>query len=876
VGNPAAGSTLSRVAADWPLTGRAEELRLVRELERAREGSSGVVLAGAAGVGKTRLAREALAAAARRGAVVHWAVATASTRAVPLGALGALIGSVASDPAQLVRAAGAALRAGAGRAGAVLGVDDAHLLDDLSAALVHQLVLHRVVTVVLTLRTGEPARDAVTALWKDGHLQRIELQPLSADETNELLEAVLGGPVEGDTARRLWSITRGNALYLRHLVDGEREAGRLAPTAGAWRWTGRPRLSPGLQVLVRDRVGALAAAERDVVELLAFGEPLGVSLLAALADPGAVEQVESRGLVQVSRDGRRLEARLAHPLYGEVQRARCGEVRARRLRGRIAAALAGTGTRRAGDTLRQAVLAVDSDLAPDPELFAAAAGRAVELLDIPLAVRLTSAAVAAGAGLGTRLLLGYALGWSGRDADAEEVFAESSRLALTADERAQVAISRAAGLFFPLARPAEALAVLDAAERLAPDPPVATELRAVRVLLDAFLARPTPAAEAARILDDARSSAGAVTLAGWAMAAVSGGKGRLGGLAECVERAYASTGTFATGHVRSGIADMWVRALLLAGRVAEAEAAVREYVEPFDDLGSPARNFVVWLDARIARERGRVATAVRLLREFTSTWRYAADLGGLVLLVAPLATTGDAAAARAALADAEAHQHPGFAYMQPDLLLARAWVAAAEGAVSEAVAAARDAAALAAGQGQPAVEVTALHAAVQFGDRTVAARLVELAELVDGPRAPAAAAHACALAAGDVEGLLAASERLEQLGVLLPATDAAAQAAALAAAHGRRGAASLASARAQRLAQACEGARTPALAAVAAPLPLTAREREIATLAADGLSNRQIAERLTVSVRTVEGHLYRACTKLGVTHRADLAALIRG
>ncbi|MGH3976819.1 MAG: helix-turn-helix domain-containing protein, partial [Pseudonocardiaceae bacterium] len=78
------------------------------------------------------------------------------------------------------------------------------------------------------------------------------------------------------------------------------------------------------------------------------------------------------------------------------------------------------------------------------------------------------------------------------------------------------------------------------------------------------------------------------------------------------------------------------------------------------------------------------------------------------------------------------------------------------------------------------------------------------------------------------------------------------------------------------LAQACEGAQTPALAALAAPLPLTSREREIVTLAAGGLSNRQIADRLTVSVRTVEGHLYRACTKLGTSDRIELAALIHG
>ncbi|MFY9808036.1 MAG: helix-turn-helix transcriptional regulator, partial [Pseudonocardiaceae bacterium] len=92
----------------------------------------------------------------------------------------------------------------------------------------------------------------------------------------------------------------------------------------------------------------------------------------------------------------------------------------------------------------------------------------------------------------------------------------------------------------------------------------------------------------------------------------------------------------------------------------------------------------------------------------------------------------------------------------------------------------------------------------------------------------------------------------------------------------RRGSAQAAATRAQRLAQACEQARTPALAALAAPLPLTQREREIVTMAAGGLSNRQIAERLVVSVRTIEGHLYRACAKLGASDRAQFAGLLHG
>jgi DNA-binding NarL/FixJ family response regulator len=78
------------------------------------------------------------------------------------------------------------------------------------------------------------------------------------------------------------------------------------------------------------------------------------------------------------------------------------------------------------------------------------------------------------------------------------------------------------------------------------------------------------------------------------------------------------------------------------------------------------------------------------------------------------------------------------------------------------------------------------------------------------------------------------------------------------------------------LAQKCGGAGTPALHQASEPLPLTAREREIVTLIADGLSNRAVAQRLTLSVRTVESHIYQAMSKTGTSTRDELAALLGG
>ena len=60
----------------------------------------------------------------------------------------------------------------------------------------------------------------------------------------------------------------------------------------------------------------------------------------------------------------------------------------------------------------------------------------------------------------------------------------------------------------------------------------------------------------------------------------------------------------------------------------------------------------------------------------------------------------------------------------------------------------------------------------------------------------------------------------------------------------------------------------------AAHAPLTAREREVARLAAAGLTNGEIAAELDASVRTVHTHLQAAYRKLGVNRRDQLAPLL--
>ena len=232
--------------------------------------------------------------------------------------------------------------------------------------------------------------------------------------------------------------------------------------------------------------------------------------------------------------------------------------------------------------------------------------------------------------------------------------------------------------------------------------------------------------------------------------------------------------------------------------------------------------------------------------------------------------TVEAAAALAALED---RRHPSWRCLDYEYAIARAWVAAAQGAVSEAVATLLSAAETARANGQFAAEVMCLQTATQFGDHSGASRLGELAAIVEGPRAGAAARFGAALAAGDGAALAAVSEDFERMGDLVAAVDAAAHAAMAYRGHGSRGSGFGCSARAEALAQRC-GARTPALGQASERLPLTDREREIVMLIGAGLSNRDVAARLTISVRTVESHIYNAMAKTGTGGREDLAALL--
>lgn len=319
--------------------------------------------------------------------------------------------------------------------------------------------------------------------------------------------------------------------------------------------------------------------------------------------------------------------------------------------------------------------------------------------------------------------------------------------------------------------------------------------------------------------------------------------------------------------------------LALVGRGDPAAALVAAQREAQEALGDPRARAISgimlgWAHHALGHLREAAADLERagavMAHAGPSGWAMVAGLSHAQVAAA----LGRVDEAQAALTAAEACSGPHVAVFAPDLELARAWVRAAGGETTAAAGLALHAGTLARPMFLWGVEARALHTAVRFGQHGCAPRLRELTRLVGGPLVGACAEHARAVDRADPGGLQRLSRRFEALGMPLLAADAAAQAAALFARVGTARDEATATSRARVLATQGDGARSPALDAVDRPLPLTRREREIAGLAASGFTNKEIAERLTVSVRTVEGHLYRVFGKLGVEGRQDLATVI--
>jgi DNA-binding NarL/FixJ family response regulator len=770
-----------------------------------------------------------------------------------------------------------ALRDRAGRKPLVLGVDDAHLLDPTSAALVLQLALSKTAFIVATIRSGEQCPDAITSLWKDARAERLDLVPLGDDETDLLVEAIVGGPIEQRARRSIRELSQGNPLYVRELVLGALAGGALQEVGGLWRMHGRLPVSASLKELIAARLAGLSSAELKALELLAVGEPLPVSQVVALTGTEPLIAVEARGLVELDDDPAETEARLAHPMYAEAIRASLSSLRGQQVRLELAVALQRRPEDRYKDPLRIARLLLDADAPIDTPLLLAAAQSANLSGDPALAANLAARALAAGAGVQAALLLARAHTIQNQHAQAEAVLAAAEADIDDRDTALQYLEQQSEVLFWGLGQFDELSQLLARAEHWWQDPDWQARLAPMRLRVASALAP----AEAVAISEEILNTAGLDPEAG-----------------RKIEPLHAAN-LFYSGRTRE--------ALELARRI-RPQVPLRDLTEQLAfvlwfviaiETGESWRELEGWAAraltdgvrlgdraaaglgalalGSLAFARGRFLDASRWLAEAQLQLEHHDSMGLLAITssmqVGVASFTADLGGVGPALQRCQQalRGKDPLPNQLPYFIRAHAWAARADGDPPRAQRLLLDGAQKLSAWPVYAARLT--YEAMRAGApaRPVATNLADLTKRCDARLVAAYAAHAAALAADDAQALTLIVDEMEDIGALRYATEAAAHAASAFARAGQQDSARRAAARCRELHTRGQGGVEPVIEGVdTAAVSLTPREAQLVELASRGFSNAQIADRLVLSVRTVESHLYRAMQKLGVSDRHQL------
>ena len=867
--------------ARWPLVGRSSE---IAQLKTSISGRRGAVITGPAGVGKTVLATVGVEFGRALGMSVALVSGTEVARPYPFGAFASLLHRDSDlvgneSHADQLRRYMHELLDDAGPRPLLLLVDDAHLLDDGSASLVHQLVLARAATVVACVlssgRAAQPGVDPMVVLWKDFGAARIELGPLDGQAIEDLLSAVLGASVDTVSLRQIAEHSLGDPLFLHELVSGALESGSLREESGSWRLRGALHPNDRLFELVTARLGNLSDAERHALELTALGEPLAQPALDQLADSEVIARLEDSGLLTSRMAGRRLQVCLAHPVYGDVLRSGISPRRQRLLVRELAEA---SGGRRQDDTLLLAQLQlVGGDGSSD--LLVAGAKAARDRRDYALTERLARAAIENGEGFEARLLAAEAAHMSGRHEQAALELSALAKDAAATDERVRLSLLR-----FD-----QELALRGTADSSAADALLALPLDGV--WRDELLAR--------QLCLDGRTSGPAAVIRAVDPLPETTGERRTSLhalLGECLSRngrmdqalTYLVPPSGAT--VRQGstvLSEPWspfadhALTLIGLGRLGEAEellAAAQEELTAHE--GSQESAIVAASLGALRLEQGRVQTA---FLQATSAAAVFLDLSLPVsarwcesLSAYALALAGVAPKATRALSALDALDLPTDRRYEGEVLQARAWACAAGGDMGTARKTLESAVVVGRETGDLLGATRALHGMARMGRaRQVVDDMEVLAPQVDGALTATRLAYVRAAADKDSRALAIAADRFEDLGALLYAAESLGESAV----HLRRDGASRDAAATQqaaaRLLARCEGAVTPFVRAIGARAQLTPAELDTALQATTGSSDKQIAEMMHLSVRTVENRLHRAYQKLGISHRRELAEALR-
>ncbi len=867
---------MSRLAEAPFFVGRTDIVTAVEEAILST-GSVGAVLVGEAGVGKTAVMQQALAAQAAELLIVRIRGSKGSHHQAfrPVNfLLSELETDVVDHPVTVLRAVSELLNFQARGRRVVLAVDNIEYLDPSSAGLITQLVINGTASVLLTTQDFTAADPLFASLWREGSLKRFDLSPFTAAEAGAFLEAELDGPVSVECVHLLLRMSGGNARFLQASVRALRGR-RIVRQDGTWvLLPGGTPVPAEVTEAALSVLEGLPAGQRDVAHLLALAGRLPVPAMHRLAGSTDVDALQSAGLVVV-RHGKQEDVELTDPVLGAGAVESIAAQRAQELYERLVedpaltealhperhvrwllrchravpAALCLAAAQSARNDGRYCDAVEFTEIQDVYRSTAAIAGeRARALIDdgrfedaanaLSLAAPLLEEAAPADA---VRMLLADAvlrnfLGLRGAgdpiaDAEARAESAGVDREVL----RAEVILTRAelASLDGEYPRSRELmLSLREAAYPLSAE----QRLRSDALLCEAW-AMMESQLEALQLADDLadRLQHGSVSRRTREIVSLR------------LVAVYSASGSWEPGARRLGLdvedggiarrgSSLQLALGLVLARYGQPEEALGRLKPAFDQLrvGDPHRLLPI-----AAASIAYCHTMNRNIQDAIPFLVHAEPTAGTPWMVRRLT-----------------------AQLQLSSLGLRE--AKTEAAQQLQVLGQRDRE-----RGASLFELSAFTSAVRLGNTGALAELSDVAARVQGPFARLSEMFAKGVGHRDAEVLLQAMELAAAAGDQNFGRDAARSALSAAQAQGNKSSVREVQQRARQVL-----VHETAAGPISQLDSLTPRESEIAQLAASGYANREIADVMCVSVRTIEGHLYQIYSKLHVSSRLQLAELL--
>jgi DNA-binding CsgD family transcriptional regulator len=774
------------------------------------------------------------------------------------------------------------LKTGAGSQ-VLLVVDDAHHLDDASAGVVADLISAGWATVVAAARPRPGLPQPLDQLWYDGLAERVDLRPLNREQIEEVLAHVLDGTVPAATVDSLWSASGGNPRILDALLHDAAEAGILSKRNGIWILLGSlPADGARLTAVVAKDHLRRRPEEQEALKLIALAGPVGRKVIEDICGAPVVRSLLDQQMV-VETSGVPAELSMWNALFAHAIRNTISVSRSLQLQEKTRAHQDGIVLRGEG-RLRSVEWALECGLrVPDADLLEAAREALARFRNDSagsIAARVQDPAMAPMA----RAVHARALYNDGAYADAAALL-DGCWLQLAYDPQGpavlllRVSAHQAAG--HQLAAVAED--VREHTGRSGDGPRTWQEeilqllqsgaevdYRALAAEVETIRNRSSPEADVEPI-----GAVGEALLAHALTAAGRPAEGLDAALLAASELPPLEDSLF---FFPEFVLGRLVISYLAMGEWESAERELDSYAAAhatgaatFDGSLQVLRGYSLLKQGRMERAYQLLLPAVEALRlnDPLQLFRFGSSLGFYVA-----ARLGDSAQARRLEQDYKDAVAGGPAHD----LLAGAYAAAAAEYLSrdgKGIASLHTMMTAAEASGRAGHLLELLAVCWDLGDPSVIPMVQDAARDVQGRWAAAMLTLATSWEAADGDALMETAASLEASGFVNLAREAYARASSVLEHAGERRRSRQAVAQRERCDHELgERFREGRFIAAAPTVHLTRREQDIVELAVQGLTDREIAQKLMVSVRTVEGHLYRTYVKLGVRSRDELESAL--